>query len=227
MLSSWNLEFDAIDTEQQPEALRDLEPFGISRVPAVVAGGRAVHGWNPKGVAELVGVAYDEGEQLTCEELAQRLDMILEAAQRAVRQIPTAHLQVKTPGRDRTVHQLGYHIFRVALSFRDTMEQGYLSEAWFAENPSAEFGDGAAIAQYGETVRKRLADWLQRPGVYEGSVNTYYGPQTTAAFFERTVWHTAQHLRQLYALLDSMGVTPEAPLSESAFQGLPLPKELW
>lgn len=207
--------------------MKDLERFGIPRVPAVVAGDRAVHGWNPKGVAELVGVAYDEGEQLTCEELAQRLDTILQAAQRAIRQVPTEQLQMKTPGRDRTVHQLGYHIFRVALSFRDAMEQAYLPEGWFEEGPPAELSNSAAIAQYGDTVRQRLADWFQRPDVYEGSVDTYYGSQTTAAFFERTVWHTAQHLRQLYDLLERMGVTPEAPLSEAAFRGLPLPSDVW
>lgn len=56
---------------------------------------------------------------------------------------------------------------------------------------------------------------------------SYYGPQQAAAFFQRTVWHTAQHLRQLYDLLDQMGVTPEAPLASEDFAGLPLPQSVW
>jgi len=227
LLSSWGITFEAIDTEAQPEAMKDLARFLIPRVPAVIMGDRAVQGWNPKGVAELVGIAYDEDEPLSPEELARQLDKYLVAARRAILQVPPAHLGMKTPGRDRTVHQVGYHIFRVALSYRDTMEQGYLPEEWFGEKPPSKIDDVAAIADYGEGVRKRLAEWFQRDEAYEGEVNTYYGPQTVPAFFERTVWHVAQHLRQLYAFLDLMEVIPRNPLTEEDFTGLPLPKNVW
>ena len=120
-----------------------------------------------------------------------------------------------------------FTFFRVALSYRDTMEQGYLPEEWFGENPPEGMDDKAAIANYGETVRKRLAEWLKRNSTYEGEVNTYYGTQTVSAFFERTVWHVAQHLRQLYAFLDLMDVIPENPLTDKDFAGLPLPKNVW
>ena len=142
--------------------MKDLARFLIPRVPAVIMGDRAVQGWNPKGVAELVGIAYDEDEPLSPEELARRLDKYLVAARRAILQVPSSHLGMKTPGRDRTVHQVGYHIYRVALSYRDTMEQGYLPEEWFGEKTPAGIGAIAAIADYGEGVRKRLAEWLER-----------------------------------------------------------------
>ena len=87
--------------------------------------------------------------------------------------------------------------------------------------------DMAAIARYGERARDRLNDWWERPEAFDGTVETYYGPQQAAAFFQRTVWHTAQHLRQLYALLDHMGVTPEEPLTAEDFAGLPLPQSVW
>lgn len=207
--------------------MRDLERFGIARVPAVVVQDRAVHGWNPQGLAELVGVAYDAEVCLAPTELAQRLDKILAATQRAILQVPPESLGMKTPGRDRTLRQLGYHVFRVALAYRDALEQGYLPEQWFEEAPPEGSDDGAAIARYGETVRARLDEWVQRDDACAGTVDTYYGPQTAHAFFERTVWHTAQHLRQIYALLDHMGVTPEEPLTEADFKGLPLPHNVW
>lgn len=56
---------------------------------------------------------------------------------------------------------------------------------------------------------------------------TYYGPQSAPELFERTVWHTAQHLRQIYVMLETLGVTPEAPLTEADYQGLPLPASIW
>jgi hypothetical protein len=207
--------------------MKDLARFLISRVPAVVADGRAVQGWNPKGVAALVGITYNEKEPLPPEVLVRRLDTFLEAARRAVCQIPPEHLGMKTPGRDRTVHQVGYHIFRVARSYMDTVEQGYLPEAWFAESPPAGMDDAAGIAHYGGTVRKELSEWLGQNPVAEGTVNTYYGPQTIPEFLERTVWHVAQHLRHLYAFLGLMNIAPEDPLAEEDFAGLPLPKNVW
>lgn len=204
-----------------------LRGHGITRVPAVVVGDRAVHGWNPAAVAGLVGATYDDALALPLPELKSRLDTILRAAQRAVMQVPAQRLHMRTPGRDRSVHQLAYHLFRVGQAYRDAMEQGYLPEAWFEAQPPPDMPDMAAIARYGEEVRNRLRDWWEQPEAFDGTVETYYGPQQATAFFQRTVWHTAQHLRQLYALLKQMGVTPEAPLTGEDFAGLPLPQNVW
>ena len=62
------------------------------------------------------------------------------------------------------------------------------------------------------------------------SVRTRHGKNEVDAageLLERTVWHAAQHLRQLYALLELMGLEPSNPLTEADFRGLPLPKEVW
>ena len=207
--------------------METLRRHGITRVPAVIVGGRAVHGWNPAAVAGLVGVAYDDGLALPLPELQARLNTILQAAQRATMQVPAKHMHMRTPGRDRSVYQLAYHLFRVGQAYRDAMEQGHLPEAWFEEQPPPDMPDMAAIAHYGERVRNGLHGWWGRSEAFVGTVETYYGPQQAPAFFQRTVWHTAQHLRQLYDLLDQMDVTPEAPLADEDFAGLPLPKSVW
>ena len=219
--------FQGFDVEAEPERRRDLEPFGILRVPATIVGERVVHGWNPKALAELVGIAYQERKALPPAELARRLDTVLAANQRALRQIPLDQLGMKAPGRDRTVRQLGFHIFRVAASFVDTREQGHLREQWFEESPPPEMVDGAAIAVYGEAVRRRVADYARRPGWCDGDVSTYYGPQTAHDFMERTTWHAAQHLRQIYWFLDRMGVKAESPLTDVDLEGLPIPHDVW
>ena len=221
------MKFDGFDVEAEPERKRDLEPFGIPRVPATIVGDRVVHGWNPKALAELVGARYEERQQLSPVELARRLDTVLAATQRAIRQVPLEQLGMKSPGRDRTVRQLGFHVFRVSASFVDTREQGHLSEHWFEESPPAEMTDGEAIARHGETVRRLVAAYCARPGWCDGMVSTYYGPQSAHDFMERTTWHAAQHLRQIYWLLDRMGVRAESPLADADFDGLPLPIEVW
>jgi hypothetical protein len=219
--------FEAVNVEGNPAALAELKRLGAPLVPAVAVGERVVHGWNPQGVAALVGVEYRERERLAPEELARRLDTILGASQRAICQVPDDRLDMKSPDRDRTVRDLGYHIFRLSLAFRDGMAERRFPEVWLQETAPPEIGDGAAIASYGETVRKRLAEWFGRPGAWEGVVETYYGPQSGHELLERTTWHAAQHLRQLYALIEMMGLAPDRPLGEKDFAGLPLPKALW
>jgi hypothetical protein len=219
--------FEGFDVEAQPERRRDLEPFGIPKVPATIVGDRAVHGWNPKALAELVGVPYVERKRLTPDELAQRLDTVLAATQRAIRQVPREHLGMKAPGRDRTVRQLGFHVFRLSAAFADTREQGHLDGQWFEENAPPQMADGDAVARHGDTVRRRLAEYFQRPGWCDGDVSTYYGPQSAHDFMERTTWHAAQHLRQIYWFLDRMGVRADAPLADADFDGLPIPRDVW
>ena len=221
------MKFDGFDVEAEPARKRDLEPFGIPRVPATIVGDRVVHGWNPKALAELVGARYEERQQLSPAELARRLDIVLAATQRAIRQVPREQLGMKAPGRDRTVRQLGFHVFRVSASFVDTREQGHLSEHWFEESPPVEMVDGEAIAQHGETVRRRVAAYCAQPGWCDGMVSTYYGPQSAHDFMERTTWHAAQHLRQIYWLLDRMGVRPDSPLTDADLDGLPIPRDVW
>jgi hypothetical protein len=221
------VKFDGFDVEAEPERRRDLEPFGVLRVPATIFDNRIVHGWNPKALAELVGVEYREHEALPPDELARRIDMVLAATQRALRQIPPEHLGMKKPGRDRTVHQLGFHVFRLSAAFVDTREQGHLPEAVFEEKAPASMPDGETVARYGEGVRERIRAYCAKPGWCDGSVSTYYGPQTAHAFMERTTWHAAQHLRQIYWFLEQMNVRADAPLSATDLAGLPFPTEVW
>jgi hypothetical protein len=219
--------FEGFDVEAEPERRKDLQVFGIARVPATIMGDRFVHGWNPKALAELVGASYGERKQLAPAELAALLDRVLAATQRAMRQIPREHLGMKKPGRDRTVHQLGFHVFRISASFVDTREQGYLSADVFEERAPAEMVDGEAVARYGDTVRRRIADYVTRPAWCDGTVDTYYGLQGTHDFMERTTWHAAQHLRQIYWFLDQMGVKAEAPITDTDLAALPIPRDVW
>jgi hypothetical protein len=219
--------FEGYDVEAEPERRRDLEAFGIARVPATILGDRVVHGWNPKALAELVGANYGERKQLPPAELAELLDRVLAATQRALRQIPREHLGMKKPGRDRSVHQLGFHVFRLSVAFVDTREQGHLAPDVFEERAPADMADGEAVARYGDTVRRRISAYAARPDWCEGTVSTYYGPQSTHDFMERTTWHAAQHLRQIYWFLDQMGVRPDAPITDAELAALPIPRDVW
>lgn len=221
------MEFDGFDVENEPERRRDLEAIGLLRVPVTIVGDKAVHGWNPKALAELVGVTYGERKPMSPAELVAKLDDVMAATQRAMRQVPREHLGMKYPGRDRTVRQLGFHVFRVSASFADTREQGHLPEQWFEENAPPEMADGAAVAEYGQRVRERLRAFSEKPGWCDGAVSTYYGPQNAHEFMERTTWHAAQHMRQIYWFLEQMGLEPDGRLTDADLDRLPFPREVW
>jgi len=45
--------------------------------------------------------------------------------------------------------------------------------------------------------------------------------------YERSTWHSAQHTRQLAAVLERFNITPDKPLTKEDLAGLPLPERLW
>jgi uncharacterized damage-inducible protein DinB len=154
---------------------------------------------------------------------------VLETVERLVRAMPDAALEVKHPERDRTVRDLGFHVFRLSLAFIDAMDQNHLPEAWLKEKAPETMRDARALASYGALVRGRVAGWFEGtpPEAYARVVPVYYGPQSAHELLERTTWHAAQHLRQLYDLASRCGVTPPVPLPAHELRGLPLPDALW
>jgi len=88
---------------------------------------------------------------------------------------------------------------------------------------------GDEIARYGEGVIADLRGW------WEGAKNisftqivpTSYGEQELHEVFERSTWHSAQHVRQLGAVLERFGIPPEGRLTKEDLQGLPLPERIW
>ncbi len=228
-MSSWGIEFDPVNVEGSAAALEELKRLGVAVVPAVAVGARAVHGWNPPAYAELLGVDFTPAAKLPPAELAARLDRVLASAERAIAAVPEAHLEHKPPQRDRSIRDLTYHLFRLSLAFVDGMDMGTLPGTWLQETAPKDLRDGAAIARYGALVRGRIGGWFEgaSPTEFARTIAVYYGPQSGHELLERTTWHAAQHLRQLYALLEGLGIPPREPLPTADFEGLPLPASLW
>ena len=229
MLSSWGIVFEAVNVKDTPGALEELKRLGAPLVPAVAVDERIVHGWNPRGLAELLGVSYAEPIQLSPKELVGRLEQILLATQRALQQTPPETIRARTPGGERTLRDIGHHIFRLTLGFRDAALEDRFPETWLLELPSAELTTGSAIAAYGSWVWEEIAQWFSAYASedFARSVQTYYGPQSLHALLERTTWHAAQHLRQVYTLLESAGIGLDQPLTAADYAGLPLPSQVW
>ena len=88
---------------------------------------------------------------------------------------------------------------------------------------------GEEIARYGDTVIARLQQWWD--GLADKScrqkVKTFFGMQPIHMLYERSTWHSAQHARQLAAVLERFGIEPNGRLTAADLAGLPLPERLW
>jgi hypothetical protein len=215
--------------QAHPEGYDELKRVGVSRVPALTVGGRAAHGWNPPAYAELLGIPYTAKTKLPPAVLAQRLDIVLDTTQQLIGNVPDRHLDWRPPERNRTFRNLGYHVFRLSLAFVDGMDLGEFPESWLLDEAPADLKDGAAIARYGALVRGRISGWFEgaSPSEFERIIKVYYGPQSGHDLLERTAWHAAQHLRQLYVLCERLDIKPPVPMPTHALEGLPLPDALW
>ena len=91
------------------------------------------------------------------------------------------------------------------------------------------FMTGEEIARYGDTVIARLQRWWDGLGdkSCRQKVKTFFGMQPIHMLFERSTWHSAQHARQLAAVLERFGIEPNGPLTAADLAGLPLPERLW
>ncbi|MBD3648297.1 MAG: NrdH-redoxin, partial [Pseudomonadales bacterium] len=89
--------------------------------------------------------------------------------------------------------------------------------------------DPNELNEFAAGIQQELQTWWQNPEDRDcdATVNTFYGPQSLHALLERCTWHSAQHVRQLMMMLDSLGVIPEARLDPEDLRGLPLPDNVW
>lgn len=132
---------------------------------------------------------------------------------------------------DRAIRLVCHHVFRIAEAFEETMRQGTEYWEWHAqkEPEPATMLTAEEIARYADDVITRLERWWASLEDKSGwqPVKTYMGEQPMHALFERSAWHSAQHARQLMALLERYGIAPEGPLTRKDLAGLPLPEQLW
>jgi hypothetical protein len=213
-----------------PGGLDELRRLGASSVPVVSRGDRFVFAQVIRDVVEFLGLEDRTSPVLSPAELARCYDHVLETAIRLVRQMPDARLESQLPNRPRSWRTVMHHIFQIPTAFLDLDETGAtLTYEWLTAPPPPEMRSSAAVADFGRSVQARFADWWRRVEGedFAGPVPTYFGETSRHEMFERTVWHSAQHTRQVAALLDEAGIIPDRPLTRDDIRGLPLTDRIW
>jgi hypothetical protein len=210
--------------------LDELRRLGARSVPVVSRGDRFVFAQVIRDVVEFLGLDEHTGPVLSPTELHTRYDHVLQIAVRLVRQMPDDKLDVQLPNRPRPYRMLMHHIFQIPTAYLDMEEEGgTLTYESLVVPPPAEMRTSAAVAAFGESVRARLNGWWERVANEDFGrlVQTYFGETSRHEMFERTVWHSTQHTRQIASLLDQVGIRPDRPLGPDDIRGLPLTDKIW
>ena len=156
---------------------------------------------------------------------------MLTAAVATVRQMPDGALANTLPNRPRSWRVLMHHVFQIPTEFLDALaEDRVLAYENLVAGPPADMATSAAIAAFGEALRRRFADWWREGGRdldFSRPFHAYFGETTLHEMFERTVWHSTQHVRQVQSLLQQAGIAPDDPLGPEAIRGLPLTDRVW
>jgi uncharacterized damage-inducible protein DinB len=204
--------------------------LGARSVPVVSRNDRFVFAQVISDVVEFLGLDEKTGPALSPAELHARYDHVLETGIRLVHQMPDHMLEQQLSHRPRSYRTLLHHIFQIPTAYLDMEDTGeILTYESLIVAPPAEMQTSAAIAEFGESVRARFNAWWDRAKDEDFSrpVPTYFGATSRHEMFERAVWHSAQHTRQIAALLEQAGIRPDRPLGPDDIRGLPLTDKIW
>lgn len=219
---------DVLNDEGGRELL--YEKYGLRKVPVLAKGDKYAFGQMLEPFAKFIGAPVPGADRLSPAQLYGKYGIVFQAGQRLIRQFPRERLLERViPHRPRVIRTLGYHVFRIGEAFLETWNGEEYSLTIADNEPPEDMRTGEDIARYGALVWQQYEAWWA--GLEDRSLSrvlrTYYGDTEAHRVFERVTWHSAQHCRQLAAVLEGIGIDPDRPLTPADLKGLPLPERLW
>ncbi len=170
-------------------------------------------GFNPNQLAEVLQLGLKVLPRDPSETLSL-IRLVLEAVERAVRQMPDDKLDWTVPGRDRPMREFAYHIFVRVQNIIEELGTGVAPLR--SDLPGRSYTSFYDIADYGRTVIEQYHAWaskqdldaLRMPPFAESNV------RSVAERLDLLAGHTIQHMRQLYFVLENFGIMPENRLQD-------------
>jgi hypothetical protein len=221
------LPYTAINVDEDAAGAAKLKDKGM-RVPAMCIGDECVNGVHLETVAKVLGVPYEPPVMLEPAALVEKYRVVTDALCRYIAQVTPEAASFKLPKRDRDLIQVAGHAGMVMRYFLGKYED----EAYdrFFDDLEPGLRDPAELIEYVRETRARFETWWEQDGSFDPLdtvITVYWGPRTLHEALEREVWHTAQHTRQVMLMLESVGITPDTPLTADDLAGLPLPDRVF
>jgi len=204
--------------------------YGLRKVPVLAKGDKYAFGQMLEPFAKFAGVPMPGSAALSPAQLYKKYELVFAAGQRYARQFPAERLRERViPHRERVIRTLCFHVFRIGEAFLETWDGAEYSVKIADNEPPDSMQTGDDIARYGASVWRRYEAWWAAldDRTLSRVLKTYYGDTVAQQVFERVTWHSAQHCRQLVAVLERMGIKPDGPLTSADLAGLPMPERLW
>jgi len=229
-LSGHGVDYESINVHGNAAGMDELRKLGARSVPIVARGDQFVFAQSLADVIRFLDLKVRLHEALSPEALIAKIELVLTAATRYVRQIPPDWLDRPFRDRARPIRVLCHHVFRIPEAFVEAAEsRRELTYELIMQEPAEAIRTGEDLAAYGAGVLRRVKAWWandpDRTG--QAAFETYFGRRTMQEVLERTAWHSAQHARQLMLILDTLKIEPDGRLTAADLAGLPLPEKAW
>lgn len=228
-LTQQGVDYVSVDITQEPAAVEELRALGVRSVPVVVRGAAFTFAQSLDDVSAFLGLSARAGARLPPSVLVARWREVLQAARVLVARVPPTHWRHVPVAGGLSLQAIGYHIFRIPVSFLDCVEHG--DEDWVANAmlpPSLDLGP-AGLAEFAGETEARLAGWWAALDDKSCAwpVRKYDGVHSAHLFLERQTWHSAHHTRQLESALSQLGVDVAGVIDPAIYFGLPMPERVW
>ena len=230
-LTGKGVPYESVNVATNPGAMKLLASLGIRSIPVVVRDSdkEFTFAQSLDDVAKFVGVD-NPVDVLPPEVLVERWKQILEIATGAISSLPPSVLdKLPKPPRARTVRDVAYHIFQVPDAYLQVVIDGLEDWTTVANIDAPPEIDLPGILAYAEDKKQRVARWWDtlEDKSCKQPLKMFYGVHPMHSFLERSVWHSAQHTRQLLWWCKENGVPVERQLTPELLKGLPMPQGLW
>ena len=139
-------------------------------------------------------------------------------------------------GKKILLHGYPFEVVGVTVDGFTGLDDPPMCDFWVPLTMYAQIADGPDL--FGpqspdvDTVIARLQQWWdglddKSEKSLQRTVKTYFGTPSVYMLYERCTWHSAQHARQMIAVLERFGIEPDVRLTDKDLAGLPMPEGLW
>lgn len=230
-LTSLGVPFESVNLLDNEEGAADLAKLGARSLPVVARGDKFVFAQSFDQVAEFVGRKNTMNDRLPPDELMRRWTEFLAIARSLILEIPADKLDHQPiPHRKRDVRELAYHIFQVPDVFVRNIAGEFEDWAHYVNLPVPDdVRSNDDIVGFADRTTGNLTGWWDKLDDRScgWTVRTYYGVRPGWELLERQTWHSAQHVRQLQAVLEGFGIAMQRTVPPTLYDGLPMPAGLW
>ncbi len=232
-LRSRGVDYISVNIIEEPDRMdAAVARFGLKTLPLGIRGNRCIAAQNLTELAALIGAGevVDETPVMSPQELVDRTDEFLAAAQRYARQFPSDKFDEIVPYRGWDHRRMIHHVFFIVQAFIWQVQGVGMPVAVAFKMPVPdEMTSFEQIAEYGDEMRALLKTWWASDDRIDFAhlFRTRAGERTAHQVLERACWHIGQHTRQVEHTLKEHGIAPFGPITDAMLESLPLPKNVW